>query len=143
MMRERMEHIENAALHAHCEAWVQWCLTRKFFLPPGAKNILARMQPSRVGQPPNAILSDDLSFFNMAVHALADMKDQDAECFVEYYWNRAKNIKAVAARMDIARRTFYERRDRFARKAMSMAASLKRVQQERTPTALEVEEIVD
>lgn len=142
-MREQMEHIENATLHAHCEAWVQWCITRKFYLLPGAKNILARMQPSRVRQPPNAVLSDDLSFFNMAVHALADMKDQDADCFVEYYWNRAKNIKALAAKMDISRRTFYERRDRFARKALSMAASLKKVQQERLPATIETSDLID
>jgi hypothetical protein len=113
-------------LHLHCEAWRQWCITRQYFIAPGAKNILARMQPAKVGQPPDAILSDDMSFFNMAVHALADMQGEDPECFVKFYWFREKNIKSIAARMGIHRDTFYARKNRFAEKAFSMAQSLKR-----------------
>ena len=113
-------------LHALCEQWREWCRTRHFFIAPGAKNILARMQPHKVGQPPDACLSDDISWFNMAIHALADMDGEDPDCFVKYYWFRLKNIKKVAGDMGIGRQTFYDRRNRFAERAYSMGLSLKR-----------------
>lgn len=113
-------------LHLHCERWREWCITRQYFIAPGGKNVLARMQPHKIGNPPDAILSDDMSFFNMAVHALADMGDPGAECFVKFYWFRLNNIKSVAAKMGISRDTFYERKKRFAERAFSMANSLKR-----------------
>lgn len=129
-------------LNAHCEAWREWCITRKFFIPPGAKNILARMQPSKVSQPPNAIMSDDMSFFNMAVHALTDMQDPDADCFVKFYWWRVRHIKKVASEMGIGKQTFYDRKNRFARKAYSMSFSLKRAYLESLSGAKE-EALVD
>ncbi len=89
--------------------------------------MLARMQPSRVRLPPDALMSSELSFLNMAIHALIDMGDGDAECFLAYYWEQSKNIKKVAADMGIHRDTFYERKNRFARKAYSMSLSLRRL----------------
>lgn len=130
-------------LHAHCEQWRQWCITRQYFIAPGAKNILARMQPAKVGQPPDAILSDDMSFFNMAVHALADMGSPDTECFVKYYWFRLKNIKKVAADMKISRDTFYERKKRFAERAMSMARSLKQAHLKNASMPANIDTMID
>jgi hypothetical protein len=126
---EKRESMDDTELNAYCQQWVHWCWTRKYFIRPGAPNILARMQPSKSSLPPDAVMSDEISFFNMAVHALADMPEhkEDAACFVSYYWDRASNIKVVAAKMDIGRRTFYERMYRFARKSISMANSLRRV----------------
>jgi hypothetical protein len=140
---KRRAQMDGHALHEHCEAWRQWCVTRQYFIAPGAKNILARMQPSKVGKVPDAILSDDMSYFNMAVHALADMGDGDAECFVRYYWHRAKNIKTAAYEMGIHRDTFYERKSRFARKAYSMAQSLKRAHLSAALMPAEAAEIID
>lgn len=117
--------MNDQELHAHCERWRTWAITRRFFIVPGAKNILARMQPSKVSEPPDAELSPDMAYFHMALHALADMFEDDAKCFNEYYCHRAKNIKVVAAKLNISRDTFYERKRRFARKALSMAKSLK------------------
>jgi len=130
-------------LHAHCEAWREWCITRRYFLAPGTKNLLARMQPARVGPGPDAILSDEMSFFNMAVHALVDMNDADGACFIEYYWNRARNIKKVAAEMSISRVTFYERKRRFAERAYSMSQSLKRAHLAPAAMPDEPAEIID
>jgi hypothetical protein len=127
---ERRERMEGERLHQLCEDWRDWCITRKYFIAPGNKNILARMQPSKVRPPPDASLSDEMSFFNMAIHALADMPGSEPECFVKYYWHRCKNIKKVAAEMKIHRDTFYERKMRFARKAYSMALSFRRAYQE-------------
>lgn len=130
--------LDHQELNEYCEAWHQWCVTRKFFIQPGSKNILARMQPSKVRQPPDAVLSDDLSYFNMAVHALTDMQDEDADCFILFYWFRIKNIKAAAADLGIGRQTFYDRKNRFARKAYSMSLSLKRAHLESIRDAQEV-----
>lgn len=130
-------------LHLHCEAWRQWCLTRGYFLAPGAKNLLARMQPAKVGQAPDAVMSDEMSFFNMAVHALVDMGDGDAACFIQFYWSRVRNIKKVAADMSIHRDTFYERKRRFAERAYSMSQSLKRAHLAPAAMPDEPAEIVD
>jgi hypothetical protein len=112
-------------LDEYCHAWREWCRTRKFYIAPGAKNILARMQPDKVRQPPNADLCQDMSYFHAAVHALADIDEDDADCFVQYYFFKVKNIKAVAYDMKISRDTFYERKKRFAKRALSMSRSLK------------------
>ncbi|WP_136420298.1 hypothetical protein [Herbaspirillum sp. ST 5-3] len=122
--------LSGQEIHEYCVAWREWCFTRRFFIKPGSKNILSRMQPSKVRLPPDAIMSDELSFLNMAIHALVDMDDSDADCFLAYYWDQSKNIKKVAADMKIHRDTFYERKSRFARKAYSMSLSIKRVHEE-------------
>ncbi len=121
-------------LHAFCENWYRWCVTRGYFIAPGAKNIFARLQPSKVLQPPDAVMSANLSYFNMAVHALVDMKDHDAECFIQFYCFRAKNIKTIAARIGIHRDTFYERKQRFAKKAYALSLSLKNMHEESIAT---------
>lgn len=113
--------MNDQELHAYCEQWRQWCLTRKYFLEPSAQNLLARMQPSKSGPNIDNAMSASLSFFNMAIHALAEMNYADAECFVVFYCRRAKNIKVEAARLGIHRDTFYDRKKRFARKAFSMS----------------------
>lgn len=134
--------MDDKELNAHCQSWVQWCWTRRYFIKPGGQNILARMQPAKVGCEPDAPMSDEMSYFNMAVHALADMAEHkdDAACFVSYYCERANNIKAVAAKMGIGRQTYYDRMNRFARKALSMMSSMKRVHIE---SMRHSEEIVD
>lgn len=115
-------------LHAYAESWLRWCRTRKYYIALAAPSILARLQPQKLGEPPDAELSAELQWFNMAVHTLADMRDEDYECFKKYYIERAKNIKEVAHKLGIGTRTFYDRRLRFVRKAISMGVSLKRVQ---------------
>lgn len=119
--------LNDQDLHAYCDAWREWCRTRGFYMPPLAKNILARMQPSKVGQPPNAELMPDMPYFNMAVHALCEMKDNEAECFLLMYYCQVKNIKKVAYEMQIGRQTFYDRVNRFARRAYSMSLSIKKM----------------
>lgn len=113
-------------LHAFVEAWLRWCATRRFFVKRSSTNLLAQMLPAKINEPPNARMSADLSWFNMAVHALVDMGDDDAPAFMRFYVERANNIKAVAAEMGVARSTFYVKVRRFARHAWTMAQSLKR-----------------
>ena len=118
--------MDDKELHAFCESWYGWCMTRRFFVLPGSKNILARMQPSKVLPPPNAELSAELNYFNQAVHAVADMGHAGTDCFAHFYCRRTKNVKAIAASMGISRQTFYERAKAFARAAYSLAKSLQR-----------------
>ncbi len=122
--------MNDQAVHAVVEAWVRWCLTRRFFIRPPSANLLARMQPAKIKQPPDARMSADLSWFNKAVYALVDMEDPDAEAFLYYYWERAGNIKKVAADMGVARSTFYVKVRRFARRAWSTSQSFKRAHDE-------------
>lgn len=121
--------MNDKQLHIYCLEWVSWCFTRRFYLKPGAQNILARMQPSRSGVEPNARNSPDMQYFNMAVHALADMADhaEGLACFSLFYCDHATNIKREADKLGIARSTYYRRITAFARKAYVLSLSIKRV----------------
>lgn len=128
-VRLKGEGMRGQELHNFCLRWADWCRTRRFYVPPGAasqKNVLARFQPSKASNPPDAELSSDIYWFNMALHALADMADPDLECFVRYYWNGDKDIKAVAHKMGIHRDTFYARKTRIAERGYGLALSLRR-----------------
>jgi hypothetical protein len=129
--------MNDQQLHAHCLEWASWCYTRRFYLKPGAQNILARMQPSRAGVEPNARNNPDMQFFNMAVHTLADMSENAAarECFTLMYVEQADHVKRQAENLGISRPTYYNRSRAFARKALSLAQSLKRVHLEQAPQA--------
>lgn len=121
--------MNDQQLDAYCKAWADWCKSRKFYIKPGAKNILARMQPSRSGQPPNARNDPDMQFFNMAVHTLADMGDYQEKlaCFNLHYLDQTEYVKVEAAKLNISRVTYYNRVKSFARHAYSMSLSIKRV----------------
>lgn len=131
--------MNDQQLHAYCLEWASWCFTRRFYLKPGAQNILARMQPSRTGVEPNARNNADMQFFNMAVHSLADMKEhaEGLACFNLFYCEQAANVKREADKLGIARSTYYRRITAFARKAYSMSLSIKRVHEmQQAPDAL-------
>lgn len=119
--------LNDQDLHAYCDTWREWCRTRGFYMPPKAKNILARMQPAKVGQPPNADLLPDMPYFNMAIHALCEMNDPDAECFLLMFYCQVKNVKKVAYEMKIGRQTFYDRVNRFARRAYAMSRTIRKM----------------
>ena len=114
-------------IHSYCLQWVSWCWSRKFYMKPSAQNILARMQPTKVGVPPNARNDPNMQFFNMAVHTLADMPEhRDAMvCFKLFYVEQADNVKHQASLLGVSRPTYYNRTKAFARKAYAMSLSLK------------------
>lgn len=114
-------------LHNYCQEWAFWCKSRSFYIRPGGQGVLARMQPSVSGVEPNARNNPDMQFFNMAIHALADMTEhkQGAVCFNLMYAVQAEHVKREADKLGIARSTYYRRVASFARKAYSMAASIK------------------
>ncbi len=122
--------MSDQELHAFVEAWVRWCATRRFYVRPAAGNLLARMQPAKVKEPPDARLSAELAWFNTAVRALRAMDDADAEAFMVFYIKRARNIKTVAADMGVARSTFYVKVRRFARRAWRLSQSLARADEQ-------------
>lgn len=119
--------MDDQELRNYCDAWSYWCSTRKYYLQPGAKNILARMQPSKVRQPPDARNYPNMQYFNMAVHALADMPEyhDGLVCFNFYYVEQSPNIKSIAFDLGISRPTYYNRAKAFARKAYSLSLSIK------------------
>jgi hypothetical protein len=119
--------MDDRLLNQYCLDWVHWCYTRRYYIAPGGKSALGNMQPSKTGIPPNARNNPDMQFFNMALHAMADMKKyhDEAICFSLYYIEHASHIKREAERLGIARSTYYRRILSFARKAYSMARSLK------------------
>lgn len=135
--------MNDKELHQRCIDWIEWCRTRGYYLAPGAKNILARMQPSRSGTPPNARNDPDMQFFNMAIHAMADMSGHKElfVCFSLYYIEHAPDVKVEAERLEISRPTYYNRARSFARKAHSLSVSIKEVHKAKLMQV--VDEVID
>jgi hypothetical protein len=119
--------MNDKELHQYCVDWSWWCFTRKYYIAPGSQNILARMQPSKVRPSPDAKNNADMQYFNMAVHALADMLEHKEAliCFSLYYVEHATNVKRAAEEIGISRPTYYNRAKAFARKAYILSISLK------------------
>ncbi|SOY79944.1 conserved hypothetical protein [Cupriavidus taiwanensis] len=115
-------------LKAHCNQWGYWCFTKRYFAPPVPQNILAQLQPrARAPKEPDGPLDADMAFFNMAIHGMAEEDMEGAICFSLYYFHGFRPVKAMASALNIGTRTFYDRMDRFARRAHKMAATIKRV----------------
>lgn len=130
MAKREYDHVAE-----YCIEWVRWCETRKFYIRPVAKNILARMQPSKTKLPPNARNHADMTYFNMAIHTMADMPKHKAEweAFKKYYLGDAEVAKRAAADLGIGRRTYYDHVKRFAHAAYAMSHSIKRVHEAMSP----------
>ncbi|SPA44615.1 conserved hypothetical protein [Cupriavidus taiwanensis] len=125
--------MDDQQLKAHCLSWAHWCRTRKYFAPPVPQNLLSRMQPrSRPGVEVDHEMSQDLPFFNMAIHALADECPEDAMCFSLYYFHGIRPVKVIASALGIGQRTFYDRLNKFSRRAQQASAAIKRVHLEHT-----------
>lgn len=117
-------------LHILCLQYGQWCRTRKFFAPPVPGSLLGQFQKARqwVGEEPDADLIQDMPYFNMAVHGLAEQEPEEAICFTLFYHHGFRPVKQLAACMGISRKTFYNRMNRYAERALKMSLVLKRAQ---------------
>lgn len=134
--------MDDKELNAFVMDWLNWCYTRRFYIPPGAQNILARMQPSKTGRPPNAPNNPLMQYFNMAIHAMADMSEhkEGFACFSFYYIEQGDCVKRRASELGISRPTYYNRTRAFVRQAYSLAQSLKKASEqmrERVPESID------
>ena len=95
------------------------------------------MQPSKVGEEPNARNSPDMQYFNMAVHTLAEMKKWKVKflAFHDYYLGDRMVVKQAASRLDISPRSYYYHVSSFGKAAMSMSHSIKKAQEKLAGTA--------
>jgi hypothetical protein len=107
---------ENQALHLFCSEWAEWHRSRRLFAPPVPKNVLVHLAgPIGGGEPPDAILSSDKSFFNLAV--LGQEECRAKLIFYLYYIHRVRNIKMVAERMDVSTSMWYREMREFRARA--------------------------
>ena len=97
---------DNQQLDEFCARWAAWHRSRRLFAPPIPQNILARMRPQPVRQPPDAILSADLSYFNLALLSIPEGNGKAA--FYYFYLHELRPIKAVADGMGISPQAFYK-----------------------------------
>lgn len=120
---------ENHELDEFCSRWAQWHVGCRRWAPPVPSNILARMQPSKVREAPDAALSADMSYFNLAV--LAQDEGTGKRAFYIYYLLPGANIKVAADYLGVSRNTFYKTlktfRARAYRSYRSMVAGQDRV----------------
>ena len=111
-----------------CMEWAAWCRSKGILAPRSKGNVLGRFQPSRVGKEPDAQLSQELVFLNMAIHAMADNEPEsvDLACFVGL-WYSEQPKKAIALDHGISRASVYYKARRFAREAITMGKVLRRI----------------
>jgi hypothetical protein len=112
----------------YCHEWVRWCQTRGMYMKKAGGSLLGRMQASKTGTEPNARNHPDMTYFNMAVHALADMPKWTvkARAFMAYYVGDGEVVKRTADQLGIGRRTYYDHVKSFADQAHRLAASIKK-----------------
>jgi len=110
MKREELEQERNEdpnqEQHLFCVDWGDWHRSRRLFAPPVPPTILARLQPARVGELPDARLSADLSYFNLSV--LAQPESAGKLALYYFYVHQLRPIKAVSAEMGISTQGFYK-----------------------------------
>lgn len=123
--------LSSAEIDAYCIAWAKWCRTRRYYIKSPPQNILARMQPSKSGEIPDARNYPDMQYFNMAIHALADMPkySASAKSFKLYYessnGDNSSLVKQMAHSLGVSRQTLHAHYVGFGRAAHSMSISLK------------------
>lgn len=108
---------DNQQLDTFCQDWAAWHRSRRLFAPPIPLNILARMRPQPVREAPDAILSADLSYFNLAL--LGQPESQGKQAFYYHYLHQLRPIKWVAAEMGMTRTGFYKAMWAFRKEAYS------------------------
>lgn len=109
-----------------CIEWAAWCRSKGILAPRSKGNVLGRFQPSRAGKEPDAQFSQELTFLNMAIHAMADNEPDsvDLSCFVGL-WYSDKPKKVIALDHGISRASVYYRARRFAREALTWGKRLR------------------
>ncbi|VVD74684.1 hypothetical protein PAQ31011_00804 [Pandoraea aquatica] len=114
-------------LSSFCLEYGVWCRTRRLLAPPVPVGILARLQPRKfASEIPDAPMSAEMAYFNMAVHALSDELPECGICFTLYHVHGFRPVKVLAAAMGVSTRTFYDRVQRFSRKALRLALVIER-----------------
>lgn len=97
---------DNQALDDFAQQWAQWHRSRRLFAPPIPQNILARMRPQPVREVPDAILSADLSYFNLALLSLPDSRGKLA--FYLFYLHEVRPVKVAASELGMTTQGFYK-----------------------------------
>jgi hypothetical protein len=62
--------MDDRLLNQYCLDWVHWCYTRRYYIAPGGKSVLASMQPSKTGLPPNARNNPDMQVYSFNISQL-------------------------------------------------------------------------
>lgn len=101
-----MIYDDNQALDEFSQKWGAWHRSRRLFAPPIPQNILARMRPQPTREVPDAILSSDLSIFNLAV--LAQDESAGKKAFSYYYLHQIRPVKLAADELKLTRAGFYK-----------------------------------
>lgn len=104
-MNEKV-HNESQEQHIFCLEWAAWHRSRRLFAPPIPLSILARLRPQVSNEVPDAPLSADLSYFNLAVLGYKECTGKDALYY--YYIHHLRPIKTVAEAMEISTSGFYK-----------------------------------
>ncbi|MGG1948988.1 hypothetical protein AB1286_29980 [Trinickia sp. NRRL B-1857] len=126
--------MSEADLDQYVARWVHWCNTRRLLAPGVKSNILARLQPAKVRTvEPDALMDASMPHFNAAIHGLCEQggDEEAAAAFLGVYWY-AVNIKALAREQKCARGTVYNRARRFARQAIAMRETIRKVHESMT-----------
>ncbi|MEB2554064.1 hypothetical protein [Burkholderia cenocepacia] len=97
---------DNQTLDEFAQSWAAWHRSRRLFAPPIPQNILARMRPQPVREVPDAILSADLSYFNLALLGLPESRGKLA--FYLFYLHEVRPVKVAASELGMTTQGFYK-----------------------------------
>lgn len=115
---EREDEVEDTPepenqpdLDALCEAWSNWCRTRRMYVKPSLPvSLLGKLTTKGTGRSssggPDAIASAELMAFHLAFLAQPE-NALDRRVFELHYFRRVKNVKIAAATVGVSRRHWY------------------------------------
>jgi hypothetical protein len=94
-----------------CEAWANWCRTRRMYVKPSLPvSVLGRLRTKGTGRSasggPDAIASAELMAFHLAFLSQPE-EALDRRVFELHYFRRVKNVKAAAATVGVSRQHWY------------------------------------
>jgi hypothetical protein len=105
------ELLRQPDMHALCQAWSDWCRTRRMYVRPSLPpSLLGRLTSKGSGRSPDggpdAIASAHLMAFHIAFLAQPD-DALDRRVIELHYYRRVRNIKQAAQAVGISRQHWY------------------------------------
>jgi hypothetical protein len=83
----------------------RWIETRRFFGPPGAKNVLSQFMPSKEGKIPNGPMSPEMQAFHVSL--IGTPKHRQIAFVAIYCRDWPEPAKKVAYDLNMSRATLY------------------------------------
>lgn len=130
---------EQQELHMVFLQWAQWHMSCRRWAPPVPQNILARMQPCKIREAPDTMLSADMSYLNLALLSQPESKGKKA--IYHFYIHQLRPIKLVASEMEMTTQGFYKAKRKVMEDAYRAYKRMMRGEETKTVSDIPVSEM--